>query len=77
MDNAAKSLDCWGKFVNTHLKGRIFHAQGTSYLVLWEATDRPEWLRVKALNRQRTVLDMRAEEVERHLVADGRLTSAS
>ncbi len=63
--------------MNTHLKGRIFNAEGTSYLVLWEAPDRPEWLRVKALNSQRTVLDMRAEQIERYLIADGRLMSVS
>lgn len=58
--------------MNTHLKGRIFNAEGTSYLVLWEAPDRPEWLRVKALNSQRTVLDMHVEEVEKYLIGDGR-----
>jgi hypothetical protein len=53
--------------VHTHLKGRIFSAEGTSYLVLSEPSERPEWLRVKALNAQRTVQDMHSEEIARHL----------
>jgi hypothetical protein len=65
-DNAPLTASL-GKGVHTHLKGRIFSAEGTSYLVLSETQERPEWLRVKALNAQRTVQDMHSEEIERHL----------
>ena len=58
--------------MHTHLKGRIFSAEGTSYLVLTEPGERPEWLRVKALNAARTVHDMRSDEVERHLAEQRR-----
>lgn len=51
--------------VHTHLKGRIFNTEGTSYLVLSEPGGRPECVRVKALNADRTVVDMHCEEVER------------
>ena len=55
--------------MHTHLKGRIFNSGGICFLVLSESGDRPDWLRVKALNAQRTVHDMHTEEVERHLAA--------
>jgi len=51
--------------VHTHLKGRIFTAEGVSYLVLSEDCEQPECLRVKALNGRRTVDDMRCEDIER------------
>jgi hypothetical protein len=64
--------------VHTHLKGRIFSAEGTSYLVLTEPGAGPESLRVKALNAQRTIYDMHTEEIERHLAgqpgSQGRFT---
>jgi hypothetical protein len=53
--------------VHTHLKGRIFTAEGVSYLVLSDHCDRPEWLRVKAVNARREVYDMRCEDIERYL----------
>lgn len=53
--------------MHTHLKGRIFSSEGTSYLILTEPAERPEALRVKALNAQRTVQDMPIVEIERHL----------
>ena len=58
--------------VHTHLKGRIFNAAGTSYLVLSQPGERPEWLKVKALNAARTVHDMHSEEVERLLAEQQR-----
>lgn len=58
--------------MHTHLKGRIFSTEGTSYLVLSEPGQDPEWLRVKALNATRTVHAMRSAEVER-LVVEQRL----
>ena len=61
-----------GTPVHTHLKGRIFSSEGTSYLVLTEPGARPESLRVKALNAQRTVQDMPIVEIERHLAEQQR-----
>ncbi|HEX7034618.1 MAG TPA: hypothetical protein VF210_02525 [Pseudomonadales bacterium] len=58
--------------VHTHLKGRIFSSEGTSYLVLTEPGERPESLRVKALNAQRTVQEMPIAEIERHLAEQRR-----
>lgn len=63
--------------MNTHLKGRIFRIDGISYLILSETTDKPEWLRVKALNAQRTVIAMHVKEIERHLGVDRPLTATS
>jgi hypothetical protein len=59
----------WEHGVHTHLKGRIFRAEGTSYLVLSEPGQDPDWLRVKALNAERTVRDMHSAEVEQHVAS--------
>lgn len=51
--------------MHTNLKGRIFNRGGTSYLVLQERSESPQWLRVRALNQSREVSEMRIEEVQR------------
>lgn len=53
--------------MHTHLRGRIFSANGTSYLVLSEPVEEPGCLKVKALNAKRTVQNMQTDEIERHL----------
>lgn len=58
--------------MHTHLKGRIFSSEGILYLVLSEPGGRPESLRVKALNAQRTVQEMPIVEIERHLAEQRR-----
>lgn len=55
------------QFVHTHLKGRIFSAQGVSYLVLQEDDESPDWVRVSTLGPRREVRRMRVTEVERAL----------
>ena len=76
-DNAPLTASL-GKGVHTHLKGRIFSAEGTSYLVLPEPGDGSEWLRVKALNAERTIRTMHIKEIERHLSdPDGGASSSS
>jgi hypothetical protein len=61
----------WGYWVHTHLKGRIFSAEGVSYLVLQEESESTEWLRVKSLSRERTVRRMHADEIEKLLPQAG------
>lgn len=49
--------------MHTHLKGRIFQAAGTSFLVLQEDHESAEWVRVKELNAGRAVRSMRVDEI--------------
>jgi hypothetical protein len=53
--------------MHTHLKGRIFHARGRSFLVLHEDADGPEWVRVREINAGRAEHRMRAEEIRAHI----------
>lgn len=49
--------------MNTDLKGRIVKLEDTSYLILHEDDESPEWLRIKALGPQPTVYRMRRTEL--------------
>ncbi len=55
--------------MNTHLKGRIVKAAGTSYLILHEESPSAEWLRIKALNGCRTVHWVHRDMFRRELAA--------
>lgn len=57
----------WELAMHTHLKGRIFTAEGTSYLVLPDDSRDAEWLRVKTLDGRRTVRQMKIEEIVRYV----------
>lgn len=49
--------------MNTDLKGRIVRLADTSYLILHEEDESPEWLRIKALGPRPTVYRMRRTEL--------------
>lgn len=71
-DNVSEFTRIAGRrHVHTHLKGRIFTTQGTSYLVLSEDGAQPDTLQVKALNAGRKVSQMRCDEIQRHLAQKG------
>jgi hypothetical protein len=53
--------------MHTHLKGRVFRAEGTSFLVLHEDAEAPGWLRVREVKPKRSVCSMRVEEVAQKL----------
>lgn len=54
--------------MHTHLKGRIFQAQGKSFLVLHEDAATPDAVRVREIGRRRSTESMRVEDVARHLL---------
>lgn len=53
--------------MHTHLKGRIFNAEGISYLVLPDNSENKERLRVKTLDGRRTVKEMKIEDIVRYI----------